>query len=166
MEIREVTSVDKDRWLELFHGYISFYESHLTEEQYEVTWTRLLDPTSKIFGLVAILNDEIVGIAHYLFHPSTWSLQDHCYLQDLFVDPQIRGLGVGRKLIQQVYEIALKEGSPRLYWVTKASNLQARALYDSFVPVSDMVQYRMPISLPSPPAIPSHDPSTSAVEGV
>jgi GNAT superfamily N-acetyltransferase len=145
-EVRGVASEDKARWLELFQGYISFYESQLTEEQYEVTWTRLLDPTSKVFGVVAILNNEIVGIAHYLYHPSTWSLNDHCYLQDLFVDPRIRGVGIGRKLVQHVLQIAQKEGSSRLYWNTKESNHQARALYDTFAPVSDMVQYRVPIA--------------------
>lgn len=148
VEVRYVKIGDKVRWLELFQQQVLFHEGridYLSSEQYEITWRRLLDSTSPISGLVAIYSGDIVGIAHYFFHPSTWTLNEYCYLQDLFVDASVRGKGIGRKLLQEVYKIAKNYDSPRLYWVTKSSNENARALYDSFVPASDMVQYLLPI---------------------
>lgn len=149
IEIRGVQSDDKMSWLELFQQQVLFHENridYLSTEQYEITWRRLLDPTSSICGLVAHYNGVIVGIAHYLFHPSTWTLHDYCYLQDLFVHSSVRGKGIGRKLLEEVHQIAKIHESPRLYWVTKSSNEQARVLYDSFIPASDMVQYLLPIT--------------------
>lgn len=146
LTIRTVELQDKESWLHLFHQYILFYESILSDEQYELTWQRLFDNNCPIYGLVAVYNENIVGIAHYLFHPSTWSDSDHCYLQDLFVNSSVRGLGIGKRLIQEVQQIAKSRGSSRLYWNTKVDNTQARALYDTFTPASDFVQYRLPIS--------------------
>lgn len=136
---------DKEGWLELFQGYILFYNSQLSNEQYELTWNRLLEPSFQTKGIIAIKHNQIIGIAHFTFHASTWAKGDYCYLEDLFVDPLFRGNGVGKILINKVKEIAIDHGSQRLYWNTKESNHQARYLYDQFTPVSEMVQYRIPL---------------------
>ena len=145
IETRYLNLEDKERWRELFEGYISFYESRLSPEQYELTWERLNDSNFKTKGIVAIKENIIIGIAHFTFHPSTWAINDYCYLEDLFVDPLFRRLGIGKILINKVKEIAISNGSPRLYWNTKESNHEARRLYDQFTPVSEMVQYRVPL---------------------
>ncbi len=146
ISIRPLKVEDKNRWLELWHGYLTFYETTLSDSQTELTWNRLMDPNYGIHGLVAEKDGAVVGITHFMFRPSTWAPKDYCYLEDLFVDPAVRGSGAGRALISRVIELAKEHGAGRVYWTTKESNTQARILYDSFIKVSEFVQYRFPLN--------------------
>ena len=139
--IRPITLSDKARWLELFKEYVIFYKSKVSDEQFELTWQRIHSDFN-MYGLIAELDGQIVGIAHYIFRPSTWDVEDFCYLEDLFVDPKVRGAGVGRALISELEKIAIAKGSKRLYWTTAADNEVARKLYDK-VAITDFVQYRI-----------------------
>ena len=139
--IRRIATSDKERWLDLFKQYIVFYKSSLTDEQFELDWQRLHSDFN-INGLVAELDGQVVGLAHYIFRPSTWDKNDFCYLEDLFVDPAIRGKGVGRALIDALHKIAIQQGSRRLYWTTAPDNETARKLYDK-VAITDRVQYKI-----------------------
>lgn len=144
--MRELNANDKSAWLPLWHGYIEFYEATIPEDQSELTWTRLLDSGYNSYGLVAEVDGKVCGLVHYSFQTSTWSPIGYCYLEDLFVDPAIRGNGVGRALIDAVHEIAVKSGSSRLYWNTDATNATARKLYDSYINESGKVQYRIALT--------------------
>jgi GNAT superfamily N-acetyltransferase len=139
--IRAITLSDKTRWLELFKDYVIFYKSKVSDEQFELTWQRIHSDFN-MYGLIAELDGQIVGIAHYIFRPSTWDVEDFCYLEDLFVDPKVRGAGVGRALISELEKIAIAKGSKRLYWTTATDNEVARKLYDK-VAITDFVQYRI-----------------------
>jgi len=144
--IRELNEIDKEDWLLLWRSYIDFYKTSVPESQYERTWTRLLDNDHNLFALVAEIDGKVSGLVHYTFQASTWAPNNFCLLEDLFVDPAVRGHGVGRALIDAVKEIALKSGSSRLYWNTDAANETARKLYDSYVKESGKVQYRIPLN--------------------
>ena len=141
IKIRPITPADKPRWLELFKEYIVFCESKLSDEQYELTWKRI-NSDFNITGLLAEKDDQVVGFTHYIFRPSTWEVEDFCYLEDLYVDPKVRGGGVGRALIKTVEEIAIAKGSKRLYWTTAPDNETARKLYDK-VAITNRVQYKI-----------------------
>jgi len=65
-----------------------------------------------------------------------------CYLQDLFTAEAARGKGVGRKLIEAVYQRAKAAGASRVYWMTHESNAQAMILYDKVAVKSGFLQYR------------------------
>ena len=143
-EIRPLLLTDKERWLELWEGYLAYYEVTLSPDQTELTWNRLQDSHFNLFGLVAVADQQVIGITHYLFRPSSWALNDYCYLEDLFVDQTIRGAGAGRSLIDAVIAAARAKVSGRVYWTTKKSNTPARVLYDSYSPASEFVQYRLP----------------------
>jgi GNAT superfamily N-acetyltransferase len=143
--IRSVEEKDKPKWLELWAGYLEFYKSTISPEQTELTWKRLINNEHKMFGFVAEIEGEVVGFTHCLFRPSTWTETDYCYLEDLFVDKNIRGKGVGRALMEKVIELAKEKKSKRVYWTTQEFNKTARVLYDSITPVSEFVQYRLPI---------------------
>ena len=144
VNVRAIELGDKERWLELWDGYLTFYKTELTLEQTELTWQRLHDALFNLHGLVAMQEGEVIGFAHYLFQPSTWSKNDYCYLEDLFVDPRTRGAGAGRSLIDAVIVAARAKMSGRVYWTTQESNTRARVLYDSYTPASEFVQYRLP----------------------
>jgi GNAT superfamily N-acetyltransferase len=141
IKVRPIVEADKTRWLELFKEYIIFYKSKLSDEQFELTWKRI-NSEFNINGLVAEIDGRIVGFTHYIFRPSTWAVEDFCYLEDLYVDPKVRGGGVGRALIKAVEDIAIAKGSKRLYWTTAPDNETARKLYDK-VAISDRVQYKI-----------------------
>lgn len=83
-----------------------------------------------INAFVAEQNGQLFGLVHFIFHRSTTRLNDVCYLQDLYVNKDLRGTGIGRQLIKAVYDAALKAGSTRVYWQTQDSNIVGRALYE------------------------------------
>ena len=85
---------------------------------------------------------KLTGIVQYLFHRSTWTPGNYCYLQDLFVADAARGLGVGRALIEAVYDKAKAAGASRVHWLTHTTNAQARILYDQVAENPGFMQYR------------------------
>lgn len=144
VRVRRLEARDKAEWLPLFAGYIAFYKATITPEVIEETWTRLLSGKEGFhIGLVAVdAADKPVGIAHVLFHRSTWSPTWYCYLEDLFVDPAVRANGIGRALIEATYKEADARGATRTYWATQEFNYRARGLYDQLAAKSPFVQYR------------------------
>ncbi|WP_420414773.1 GNAT family N-acetyltransferase [Roseibium sp.] len=140
VKIRPITRDDKAAWWGLWQAYLSFYEQTLTDEISNVLFERLLGEGYHD-GFVAEQDGKLVGFVHYLFHASTWSLEPTCYLEDLFVDGQIRGGGVGRKLIEAVYAAADANGCSNVYWHTHDHNTTARKLYDRVGMLSNFVRY-------------------------
>jgi GNAT superfamily N-acetyltransferase len=130
------------QWKPLWLGYLRFYEAQLDNEVTERTWFRLMEERERVYGLGAFHDTELVGFVHYLFHRSTWSLGDYCYLEDLFVSPEARGRGVGRCLIEAVYAAADAEGAARVYWITSETNHAGRALYDKVAARTEFIHYR------------------------
>lgn len=132
--IRPVTLADREGWRPLWGGHNAFYgrsgSTALAEEITAKTWNRLFDDAEPVHAFVAEEAGTIVGFTHYLFHRSTTRLNDVCYLQDLFTAQHLRGLGIGRCLIEAVYKAASRAGSSRVYWTTQTSNQAGRALYD------------------------------------
>ena len=145
LTIRDIKSTDEPRWRTLWDGYLRFYETDLAETTTAATWRRLLDPASPMRGLVAERGDALVGFTHCVFHPYTWGEEDACYLEDLFVDPEVRGSGAGRRLMDAVVERARAAGCGRVYWHTHVDNERARTLYDSFSLADDFVRYVVPL---------------------
>ncbi|WP_034593225.1 GNAT family N-acetyltransferase [Hamadaea tsunoensis] len=143
--VRAVVPADEARWRVLWDAYTRFYEREPVEEITRRTWARILDPAVPIFAIVAERAGDggrsILGMANYLLHDSTSHLTPVCYLQDLYVDPVARGGGAGRALIDWLWLRTREEGWSTLYWQTRESNHQARALYDSYTPHSGFVRY-------------------------
>jgi GNAT superfamily N-acetyltransferase len=142
LDIRALRPDERDSWEPLWHGYLTFYEWAVTPEVTNTTWRRLQDPTEPMHVLGAFLDGALVGIVHYLFHRSTWTIGDYCYLQDLFTAPEARGQGAGRALIEAVYDRAEDAGASRVYWLTQEANSTARALYDTLADRPGFIQYR------------------------
>ena len=141
--IRPLVTDDEADWRRLWTAYLAFYETVLPEEIYRSTFARLTGGGSGDFrGLVAELDGRAVGLAHYLFHRSCWTLNDICYLQDLYADPDVRGTGIGRALIEAVYEKAAEAGAPEVYWMTQEFNATARRLYDRIAGKTPFIIYQ------------------------
>jgi GNAT superfamily N-acetyltransferase len=141
--VRPVEPRDKERWLDLFAQYITFYEETVSPGIVALTWQRLVTQSDNMMGFAALdASGAIAGIAAIVFHRSTWSATYYCYLEDLFVDPACRGAGVGRALIEAVYAEAERRGADRTYWATAGTNVTARRLYDDVGVLTPFVQYR------------------------
>jgi GNAT superfamily N-acetyltransferase len=139
--IRAIRPSDREAWNILWQGYLTFYEHELTAEQTELTWGRLIDDEFDMHGLVAELDGELVGLAHFSFTHSSWSENRDLYLEDLFVSPTVRGQGFGRTLILALDDVAREEGSRKVWWETHKNNAVARRLYDSVAELSEFVKY-------------------------
>ena len=144
--IRAMQAGDHEAWLPLWQAYLTFYEAQLPHEVTQETWRRLLDPAEPVHGALAFDEEgRAVGLAHWLFHRSTWSVGDVCYLNDLFVDGSQRGKGLGAALIGHVHEEARARGAAELYWLTHESNATAQRLYNAVAERPGFIQYRQPI---------------------
>ena len=140
--VRRIQPEDYDAWLPLWNGYNDFYRNEPSEEVTDTTFRRLCDGSDGFFGLVAEDDGEVIGLAHAIFHPSTWTRETYCYLEDLFVSWAGRGAGAGRAMIEGVYAEADRRGADRVYWHTQQYNAPARSLYDSVGHATSFVVYR------------------------
>ena len=140
--VRALRPDERRSWEPLWQGYLAFYKAAVAPEVTETTWGRLHDPAEPMYVLGAFIDGTLVGIVHYLFHRSTWTIGDYCYLQDLFTAPEARGQGAGRALIEAVYDRAEVAGASRVYWLTQETNATARALYDTLADRPGFIQYR------------------------
>lgn len=140
--IRPAAPADFEQWLPLWEGYNTFYERTVPAEVTRMTWTRFFDAYEPMHAVVAEENGRLLGLVHYLFHRNTAMIAPTCYLQDLYTAAEARGQGIGRALIEAVYERAQAAGSPRVYWMTQESNTTARKLYDRVAERSGFIQYR------------------------
>jgi GNAT superfamily N-acetyltransferase len=131
---RPVTQNDYAAWRPLWDGYNAFYgrggATALAEHVTQTTWRRFFDPEEPMFALVAEDEGQLVGLAHCVFHRSMTRVEPVCYLSDLFTLESRRGRGIGRLLIDAVYEQAKSAGASRVYWQTHESNAAGRLLYD------------------------------------
>ena len=144
VRVRRLAARDKAQWRALFDAYIAFYEAKVADDTVETTWGRLMGGADgDHIGFVATDGEDTpIGLAHVLFHRSTWSKTCYCYLEDLFVDPRRRSSGVGRALIEAVYREADARAATRTYWSTQEFNARARRLYDQVATKSPFIQYR------------------------
>lgn len=143
--VRSLAQTDRSGWEPLWAGYNAFYHRVLAPEVTQMSWSRFFDPYEPMHAMVAEQDGRLVGLVHYLFHRSTSMIAPICYLQDLFTLESLRGQGVGRALIEAVYERAKAAGSPRVYWQTHETNKTAMQLYDKVAERSGFVVYRKQI---------------------
>lgn len=143
MLIRDPDPEDETAWRALWHGYVDFYEASVPEEVTKATWARLLAARSGMFARLAESGGRVAGFAMCVLHPGSWTTAPICYLEDLYVDQQMRGLGIGRALIDDLINKGRERGWSRLYWHTRNGNAAARQLYDKFCPADDFVRYRL-----------------------
>jgi len=141
--VREALPGDEAAWRRLWAGYTSWYKAHVPDDVTAATWARILDPGSAIFCRVAESDGHVVGFAVCILHAGSWVVDPICYLEDLFVDPGARGVGVGSALVQDLIDLGRSRGWARLYWHTQTGNEAARRIYDRFTAVDDCVRYQL-----------------------
>jgi GNAT superfamily N-acetyltransferase len=140
--IRAVEAADFAPWERLWLAYLRFYRAEVSSEVTATTFRRLCEQTDGMIGLVAVDEQSgLTGLAHLVFHPSTWSADSYCYLEDLFVIPAARGTGTARQLLDAAFAEAGRRGAARTYWETQEFNAPARSLYDQVAHRTSFVVY-------------------------
>ena len=143
MMVRPLVAADRASWEPLWQGYLHFYKARVGPEVSDRTFGRLTGGREPMGGFVAVDGSgKLVGIVHWITHRSCWTAGDYCYLQDLFVATDRRGGGIGRMLIETVYDKARSLGCSRVHWLTHETNTDAMLLYDRVADRSGFVQYR------------------------
>ncbi len=143
MRTRELRKEDFKAWLPLWRGYQAFYETDIPTTVGRASFDRMVGEDPCAGGFVAEDDrGELQGMVHWIDHASNWTLGDYCYLQDLVVNRDLRGVGVGRALIEAVYRSAAERGCDRVYWLTHETNTKAMKLYDKIADRTGFIQYR------------------------
>ncbi|NYT38130.1 GNAT family N-acetyltransferase [Allopusillimonas soli] len=140
--IQPVTEADHDAWLPLWHGYQAFYKVDISPRATEAAWARFLDETEPMHAALLREDGRAIGVVHWIYHRSTWTEGNYCYLQDLFVAPDSRKGGAGTALIRFVYDHASREGASRVYWLTHKTNETGISLYRKVADESGFIQFR------------------------
>ena len=142
--IRPLVLEDYSKWLPLWNG------NNLGQHNEDVTaktWERLCDPkNTQVNGLAADMGGRLLGITHYILHPTTGHINQVCYMQDVYVDPAHRRKGIAKRMVEELTKIAVREKWARMYWLTQTGNLEAKAMYESFGVKLDFSFYVVPIS--------------------
>ena len=142
LRVRPAQAGDAEAWLGLWRGYCAALGGEVADAVTQGVWARILAAAEPVWCLLACDDDRgPVGLANYILHPNTWSLQPVCYLEDLFVAAEARGSGAGRALIETLVALGKQHGWRRVYWHTRDNNYPARMLYDRLAPRTDYVRY-------------------------
>ena len=142
IDIRPVSAADHAAWLPLWQAYLRFYNTELADSVTHSTWQRFLEPSEPTHAALAWADGKAVGMVHYIYHRSNWSIENSCYLQDLLVVPETRGSGVGRLLIEHVYATAKADGCGKVHWLTHETNATAIQLYERIAERPGFIQFR------------------------
>jgi GNAT superfamily N-acetyltransferase len=142
-KVRPIEPGDRDQWTPLWRAYLVFYKAPWKDDVAEATFARIFDPLEPVHAFVAEREGKLIGLTHYLFQRSTWLVNSQIYLQDLYVNEDVRGGGVGRALIEAVVGAAKEAGSAQVYWLTHETNATARRLYDAVATRTGFIHYRI-----------------------
>lgn len=142
IQIRPVTPQDHAAWLPLWQAYLTFYKTVLPDAVIASTWQRFLDPAEPTNAALAWQDGKAVGMVHFIYHRSNWSIANACYLQDLLVAPEQRRTGVGRLLIEHVYATAKANDCDKVHWLTHETNATAIQLYERIAERPGYIQFR------------------------
>lgn len=143
MTVRPVRPHDATDWRVLYRGYAEFYQVPMNDRILDTTWSWLLDPAHPLEGLIALRGSQPVGLAHYRAQPKPLLGEDAGFLDDLFVQPEHRGAGAARLLIDSVAAVARERGWSTVRWITAEDNDRARRLYDRLARATHWVTYEL-----------------------
>jgi len=132
LRIEPVASAQSDDPLPLIAAYQRFYEAEqIDDERNRAFFVRFIAPSEDGMLLGAWREEALVGYACLYWHFTSIVPAETVLMNDLYVDPDARGEGVGRALIEASATVARERGAHHLEWATAPDNATAQRLYDS-----------------------------------
>lgn len=131
LTIRTPHANDRTAWETLYEGYAAFYNVAQTPAMRATVWGWITDPGHTTNALVAVDDaGTLLGLAHFRPFARPLSATTGGFLDDLFVAPRSRGLGVADALLAGVRAEGQRCGWSVIRWITADDNYRARAVYD------------------------------------
>ena len=129
--VRELAEYEKAR-----------HEARMTEDQLSAA---LFGDSRALFGHVAVADGQVVGMALWFLNFSTWRGTHGVYLEDLYVQPQHRGSGLGRELLRTLADVCVQRGYDRLEWSVLDWNTPSIDFYKAAgaVPMDEWTVFRL-----------------------
>lgn len=146
IQIVPIQQQDYNQWIKYWLAYQDFYKVVLSSTTTQMTWQRFFDADEPVYCAVAKQGEHVLGLVHYVIHRSTWAVQNFCYLEDLYVSPNVRGQHIGKRLIEYVQQQATTQHCARLYWHTQETNQTAQKLYNWIAEKPGIIEYRMALN--------------------
>lgn len=145
IEIAPVSGAEFEQLLPLIGAYQRFYEvEEIDAERNRTFFRRFLAPSEVGMLLGARDSDRLLGYACLYWHFSSTLARETVLMNDLYVEADSRGKGVGRALIEASADVARERGAAHLEWATAPDNLSAQRLYDSTgAERSEWVEYEL-----------------------
>lgn len=142
-QIRPLHDTDFPAWRDLWRAYLAFYQTSRPDAQFNDTWARIMDDDSDLHARVAVdENGTLIGLVHFLYHPTFWDTAPRCYLNDLYLHPDARGSGAAAQMIDAV-NLHAAQRNAQVYWLTAEDNARARALYDRVATKTAFIKYQV-----------------------
>jgi GNAT superfamily N-acetyltransferase len=142
LTIRPLAPADRPAWDNLYQGYADFYKVEQTPQMRDRVFGWLMDADHECNGMVAVNDDgRLIGLAHFRPFASPLRAAINGFLDDLFVDPAVRGSGAADALINAVADVARDKGWLTLRWITADNNYRARGVYDKLATRTMWVTY-------------------------
>jgi GNAT superfamily N-acetyltransferase len=132
IEIAPVSEAEFEQLLPLIAAYQRFYEvEEIDEERNRAFFRRFLAPSEDGMLLGARDGERLLGYACLYWHFSSTLARETVLMNDLYVEAEARGKGVGRALIEASRDVARERDAAHLEWATAPDNFTAQGLYDS-----------------------------------
>jgi GNAT superfamily N-acetyltransferase len=146
IDIRPARPADAPLLLQLIRGLAAYEKlsDQVTATEADLTET-LFGPRPAAESVIAELDGAPAGFAIFFASYSTFLARPGIYLEDLFVQPELRRRGVGRALFTHVARLAVRRNCGRFEWSVLDWNAPAIAFYRSLgaVPLDDWTVFRL-----------------------
>lgn len=150
IDIIKAEATHRAGWEALWRQNIAkFGAPDMSDDVIDGLWQRILNPDHGMQAWLAMDRDTdhdawtVVGLAHIIVHPHTFSLRNVAYLEDFWVSEDQRGKGIGGKMMSELQVQAKQQDWVRLYWLTAGDNHGAQRMYDRLTERVDSVLYKI-----------------------
>ena len=129
--IREATAADAETVFSLIQAIAEHHgQLHLVRTNPAKLLAAGFEGDSKFSALLAELDGVTVGFVSYAINYSIWLGCDYMHIDDVYVDADTRGKGVGEALMYAAKQRCGELGLSRMKWEVQTDNLGARRFYD------------------------------------
>ena len=144
--VSALSSEDREQWQKLYYGYADFYQVPMDQTTLDTVWSWIFNDDQAFYALIAKDNSgTAIGLMHYREVLSPLRGAAVGFLDDLYVDPAIRGEGVVELLFAGLREAAKAQCWPHVRWITAENNYRARAVYDKLATKTPWQTYQLTV---------------------
>ncbi|WP_052462275.1 GNAT family N-acetyltransferase [Nigerium massiliense] len=139
LTFHDATDADRPAYNRLFRAYAALYGRDLTDDHLDWAWDSFTTGPNRC--LIADLDGRTVGFVQYRLY--RWLLHGttSVFADDMYVDPDARGNGIGRRLLEELARLCHRNGWEGVRWFATSGNEDGQRLYDRFGGRAHVVTY-------------------------